>query len=266
MELRNNKKVTIKDKEFTAGLLDADFSRKELVRVFAVKQTFTGAAFKQANFLSCYFRNCRFIKCDFTGASFKDSNFRGAQFEECNFKYTTWEKTVIDDDFLANCLPSEGNLARDLVRSLRVNFSQIGNYEAVNIAASIEVKLTGKHLFNAAYSKQSYYRAKYKGWNRFRHALRYIQWKLLDLLWGNGESVFCILRAGLFVVLVAAVLSMCGVSDVTFKTAFCEAFWHFWGAQYKAPMPPVYVIILTVTRFVTFGLFMAILVKRLARR
>ena len=126
---------------------------------------FFDVSFKQCDFANCYFRNCRFIRCNFTGATIKESNFRGSQFEECNFRYTSWEKTILDEHFLDTCLPSEENLARDLARSLRVNFSQIGNYDAVNKAASIEVSLTGQHLYNAAYSRQSYYRSKYKGWS-----------------------------------------------------------------------------------------------------
>ena len=97
MELRDNRKEKIEDKEFSAGLRDADLSRKELSHVYAVDQIFTAVAFKQCVFTSCYFRNCRFIRCDFTGASIKESNFKGAQFEECSFKYTTWEKTLLDE-------------------------------------------------------------------------------------------------------------------------------------------------------------------------
>ena len=150
-------------------------------------------SFKQSEISDCYFRNCRFIRCDFTGANISRSNFRGAQYEECKFQYSTWEHTQLDEEFLYNCLPSEENLARDLVRSLRVNFGHIGNYAAVNRAASIEVALTGQHLYHAAYSKQSYYRSKYKGWDRVTHIIRHARWKALDLLWGNGESIFRIL-------------------------------------------------------------------------
>jgi len=266
MDLRDNKKTKIEDKEFTAALREADLSRTELVRVFAVGLTFTGVSFKQCVLSSCYFRNCRFIKCDFTGATIKDSILRGAQFEDCSFKYTTWEKTQLDDAFLETCLPSEENLARDLVRSLRVNFSQTGNYEAVNRAASIEVKLTGQHLYNAAYSRQSYYRSKYKGLARLTHALQHVRWKLLDLLWGNGESINRILVSALFAILVAALLYMTSATSIAFGPAFLEALWHFWGAQYRAPMPSAYVVALTVIRFIMFGLFMAVLVKRLSRR
>jgi len=155
MDYRDNKKIKLEDVEFTTDISNEDFSRHDFVRVFAVGRVFTKISFKQVNFSTCYFRNCRFIGCDFTGAFVKETNLRGSQFENCTFRYVAWEKSQLDDDFLDCCLPSEENLARDLVRSLRVNFSEIGNYEAVNRAASIEVDLTGKHTYTRLLTQTS---------------------------------------------------------------------------------------------------------------
>lgn len=265
MTLQDNKKPRLEDAEFTSDLADKDFSRHECVRLYAVSRTFNKVSFKQANLVECYFRNCRFLNCDFTGAFIKDSNLRGTQFENCSFKYTTWEKSHVDDDFLDNCLPSEENLARDLVRSLRVNFAEIGNYEAVNRAASIEVRLTGQHLYKAAYSKESYYRSKYKRWSRVAHALQHLRWKVLDLLWGNGESIARIVISS-FLAIILVSLAYAREPRVKFSDALLESVWHFWGKQYATPLPPDYALALTVTQFFAFGLFMAVLVKRLSRR
>lgn len=266
MELQEHKKDIIENKKFRGEVRGEDLSTKELSRVFAVDVTFVDVSFKQCDFSRCYFRNCRFIRCDFTGANIKDSNLRGSQFEECNFRYTTWEKTFLDEHFLDTCLPSGENLARDLVRSLRVNFSQIGNYEAVNKAASIEVSLTGQHLYNAAYSRQSYYRAKYKGWSRVIHAVGHARWKALDLLWGNGESIVRVATTGLVVIAVAALFLMRGDSQLLFSDAIWSTSSHFWGVVGGPELPDSYAVALTIIRFVLLGLFMAILVKRLSRR
>lgn len=266
MELQEHKKDVIENKEFRGEVRSEDLSMREFSRVFAVDVVFVDVSFKQCDFSRCYFRNCRFIRCDFTGANLKESNLRGSQFEKCNFRYTTWEKTFLDDHFLDICLPSGENLARDLARSLRVNFSQIGNYEAVNKAASIEVSLTGRHLYNAAYSRQSYYRAKYKGWSRVMHAMGHARWKALDLLWGNGESIVRVATAGLAVIVVAALFLMRGDSQLLFSDALWSTFSHFWGIQDGTKFPDSYAVALTVIRFVLLGLFMAILVKRLSRR
>lgn len=265
MALKDNKKPKLEDAEFTADASSEDFTRHHMVRVFAVGRVFTKVSFKQTNFLECYFRNCRFIGCDFTGAFIKETNLRGSQFENCTFRYTTWEKSHLDDDFLDRCLPSEENLARDLVRSLRVNFSEIGNYEAVNRAASIEVRLTGQHLYKAAYSNESYYRSKYKGWPRFTHAVQHARWKALDLLWGNGESIIRIIFS-CFVAILAVSILYSRETELSLADALTESIWQFWGKQYAQPMPPIYTLALTITQFVAFGLFMAILIKRLSRR
>lgn len=266
MELTEHIKPVIEHKEFRGDVRNEDLSLREFSRVFAVGVAFVDVSFKQCDFSGCYFRNCRFIRCNFTGATIKDSNLRGSQFEECDFRYTSWEKTILDDRFLDTCLPAEENLARDLVRSLRVNFSQIGNYDAVNKAASIEVSLTGQHLYNAAYSRQSYYRSKYKGWPRISHALAHARWKVLDLLWGNGESIVRVVVSGFAVVIVVTLSLMHDQSQLVFLDALWSAFSGFWGILSGTQLPDSYAVALTIIRFILFGLFMAILVKRLSRR
>jgi len=266
MELRDHQKPVIQNKEVMADVRGEDLSQKVLSRIFGVKRTFVDVSFKQAELSNVYFRNCIFINCDFTGASISASNLRGSNFERCDFRYSTWEHTILDESFLDKCLPSEENLARDLVRSLRVNFTQTGNYEAVNKAASIEVALTGEHLFQAAYSKQSHYRSKHKGWDRVIHGLRHAKWKALDILWGNGESIFRILTSGLAVLLLCALSLSWGQPQLLFSEAFFSVASAFWGIDSPATVTISYLVILTITRFTLFGLFMAVLVKRLSRR
>ena len=129
-----------------------------------------------------------------------------------------------------------------------------------------EVSLTGQHLYNAAYSRQSYYRGKYKGWSRIFHALSHARWKALDLLWGNGESILRIALSGFAVVVIAALALMRDHSQLFLSEAIWSAFSGFWGIQGGAKLPDSYAVTLTVMRFILFGLFMAILVKRLSRR
>lgn len=266
MELVDHTKPIIEDREFKSDVRDQDLERQVLRRVFAVERTFVRVSFKQSEISDCYFRNCKFVECDFTGSTIRRSNFRGSQYEACKFQYATWEHTQLDDEFLKNCLPSEENLARDLVRSLRVNFGQIGNYSAVNEAASIEVKLTGQHLFNAAYSKQSYYRSKYKGWVRVLHAAHHAHWKALDLLWGNGESMFRIFITGVVIIILCAFCLTWSNPQFSWPQSLFAVAHAFWGVASSPPLPAHQQTLLTIVRFVLFGLFMAVLVKRLARR
>lgn len=266
MATKEHRKVRIEDQEFD-GEITESFEQKELIRTFAVGVVFKGVSFKQTVISNCYFRKCKFIRCDFTGTQIKESNFKGASFEECQFRYSTWEKTYLDDNFLDGCLPPEENLARDLVRSLRVNFAQIGNYEAVNKAASIEVALTGRHLYNAGYSRQAYYRSKpqYQGIGRLSHIAQHARWKALDLLWGNGESILRVMLTGGAAILAAAALLVTSEKSFGYLEVLTISFQAFWGNT-ERPIPAELTVGLTICRFVLFGLFMAILVKRLSRR
>lgn len=265
MPIQDHIKDKLENKEFTGQVGPESFEQKELIRVFAVSVTFTRVSFKQALISNCYFRNCRFVECDFTGTQFKESNLRGTSFSSCKFAYSTWEKTFLDDRFLDACLPSEENLARDLVRTLRVNFSQIGNYEAVNRAAALEVKLTGQHLYNAAYSNQSYYRHKYKGLERIKHAAQHAWWKTLDLLWGNGESLFRVVATGACIIGGGALWLSSHLPALSAGAILERSFFAFWG--FGGPSLPEQIsVALAISRYVLLGLFMAILVKRLSRR
>jgi len=265
METKEHKKEKHEDIEIVADVSKEDFSREIFLRVYAVDMVFTDVSFKQCVIDQCYFRNCKFIRCDFTGTEFKSCNLRGAQFDGCKFIYSTWEKTQLEENFLDYCLPSEENLARDLVQELRVNFSQIGNYPAVNHASSIEVKLTGIHLYKSAYSKESYYRSKHKGWNRALMAYEHFQWKALDLLWGNGESILRVVASALFLMLALTTISF-NANDAPWIDNFSASFLGFWGLESSVVIPTYISTCLVISRYTFFGLFMAILVKRLARR
>lgn len=265
MNTTDHIKQPVKDKVIDSIANSEDMTQHEFVHVYAVSKTFLNVVFKQCNFLSCYFRNCRFVQCDFTGCLFKECNLKGSQFENCMFKFSTWDKTIVDEEVL-NCLPSEENLARDFVRSLRISFAQTGNHEAVNKAAKIEVQLAGAHLYKAAYSREGYYRQKYTGLNRFLVVLGHCKWKFLDLLWGNGESIIKTVISGFMVSIVSVVIMHCLYPDRTVFENSTATLAAFWGVKTEHNIYPLFSITLTVIRYFLFGLFMAILIKKLSRR
>jgi len=266
MNTREHRKKQIQDIEYIENILGEDLSQHEYFKTYAVNIQFKDVNFKQCVFDTSYFRKCKFISCNFTGSIFKNCNFQGAQFDNCNFSYTQWEKTIIEESFLNHCLPSEENLARDLVRSLRVNFSQIGNYSAVNTAIRIEIQYTGIHLYNAAFSRKSYYRAKHKGLDRLSIAYRYIVWKILDILWGNGESLMRVSRTAIIIIGIVALYLWQESNFIRFRDSVSTSFFGFWGIYTGTSLSSSMVAIFVISRLVLFGLFMAILVKRLSRR
>lgn len=267
MHIQDYVKDKIENKELIGEVSSESetFERKYLDQVYAVNVIFKSVSFKQAIIKNCYFRNCRFLDCDFTGAQFKETNLKGSTFSGCKFSYSIWDKTIVEEELLDDCIPSEENIARDLVRALRVNYSQIGNQSAVNKASALEVKLTGDHLYNAAYSLQSYYRKKYQGMNRVGHVIQHAWWKLLDLLWGNGESLLRVLVAGGAVIAVTGIYLYYSVPAFSIQIGLWRAFYGFWGVGVNKLAEDV-ALFLTIVRYVLFGLFMAVLVRKLSRR
>jgi hypothetical protein len=266
MQLAAKPKRLLEDQELAADAENEDFTQHILTRFFAVKRTFKRVQFTQAVLSNCYFRNCTFIECDFTGAVIKECNLRGAKFENCNFRYATLEKTQIDPEVMRNGLPTGENLARDFVRSLRVNFSQIGDYVAVNEAIRIEVRLTREHYYNAAYSRTAYYRTKYKGRSRLAHGLYHAKWTVLDWLWGNGESALRIILTGLFLIACVAIMHPRAIGISGYFHALPYVIANFWGVKTSEDLSPEWFTAVTIGRFVLFALFIAVLVKRFARR
>lgn len=258
-------KELIQDKEITADLLNSDFFyQKRLERVFAVRRRFENVSFKQAVIKDSYFRNCEFVDCIFVGAHISSSNFQGARFQGCDFSYTTFEKTDIGLDILTHNLPPHENLKQELARSLRVNYASVGNYEGVNRAILVELAATLEHYCKVAFSGEAHYRKKYKGTTRVSYALRYIGFGVLEKLWGNGERPWRLVPVALIVWLLAA-----GYAFVAGGVSLAEA-----GATAataivlgnSGPFPVTGIVTLTLVRYVILGMFLAALVKRLARR
>jgi len=269
--LRPNPRVMVSAFEVTSSVHDGNYSSHHFKSVSAKAKTFSNVIFHQCIFESTYFRNCKFINCDFQGSIFKDCYLHGSIFANCSFWYVRFEKCQIDDDLIDHCLPKEENLARDLVRSLRINYAQIGSPEGVNKAAAHEVELTGRHYFKAAFPTSEYYQlAKYSGWNRIRYIFKYFNWKLLDVLWGNGESPSRVLRnAGLCVTLGVAAWHLSDPRGFDlFLSRMISAIAYFFSCPYPSgeTLPLWLSVWITIGRIVLTALFLAIVVKRLARR
>jgi len=86
----------------------------------------------------------------------------------------------------------------------------------------------------------------------------------MDLLWGNGESLLRVLLSGAVAVGIAAAVLVNSTTNQHYFDAFA-ILPDLWGLTAQ-PTPLALAVALTMSRFVLFGLFMAILVKRLSRR
>jgi hypothetical protein len=155
-------------------------------------------------------------------------------------------------------------------RSLRVNYQQLGNADAVNKAIAVELEATGVHLEKSWRSRESYYRKKYAGAHRAAQFVRWVQFKALDWIWGNGESVAKLLRAVAVVIGLIAVIHVMAFGNPGLVASYGQALLAapsiLLGVEVPKSYPTLYLTLIVFVRLVLFGFFMAIIVKRFNRR
>lgn len=203
--LAESNRVRQIDKWCNADLSDTAFVNQLFVRLIAKKKRFTNVDFTYAIFDGCYMRDCVFDSCNFTGCRFVSTNLYGSSFSGCKFDYATFERTNIDSHVLDSECPPFENLKMRFARTLRVNYGQIGDAEAVNKAICVELRAAELHLRKAWQSNESYYRKKYQGITRVGMFLKWGTFKTLDFIWGNGESTLKLARAVIVLVIGMAV-------------------------------------------------------------
>lgn len=256
----------IEGKEFPGGpaspLVAGHDFKKTRFRFVAAKQThFRQVSFMFCVFEDCYFRDCRFEDCDFTGAVFRNSTLRGSTFDGSKFSYCRFSHTLVGHAILARNMPGLENVALELARSLRVNFAQLGDSVGVNMAVSAELDATRVHLYKAAWSSEAYYRKKHLGWGRVLAIVEYAWFRVQDMIWGHGESLW---KLGRFLVCGYAVLvvalSCRGAQE---GSAFREAWMMLWGVGGGSLLVASVAV---AFRTVALGLFVTVLVRRFSRR
>jgi len=268
--LTNSGKIEFKDQKFSADVSAVEFLNHLFVRLVAKDRRFTSVNFRYSTFDACYLRKCVFEDCDFTGCRFVGTNLSGSAFAGCKFDYATFERTDIDDQVLSDECPGNENLKLRFARSLRVNYQQLGDVDAVNHAIAVELEATCVHLKKSWRSNESYYRRKYSGKRRVLQWARWVRFKVLDWIWGNGENVWKLLRAALLVVAAVGVVQAVIFSDPKdghrYWAAAIEAPTVFLGVDAPGNYPKLYLTAIVFARLVLFGFFMAIIIKRLNRR
>jgi hypothetical protein len=255
------------DKRFTCSESNVDYSNRHFVRVSAKDCTFANVDFKYSIFEGCYLRGCRFEDCNFTGVRFVDTNLHGSRFSGCDFRYTGFRKTNIDPSVLDTECPPFENLKRGFARALRVNYQELGDVDGVNKAIKVELRATEVHLHEAWSANESYYRRKYRGWKRLEMFFRWMSFRTLGLVWGNGESYLRLaISLGILLLVMATLDSAFFHASASFWAALVASPQVFMGSGQPQSFPGAYLAIIAVVRVVALGFLVAILVKKLSRR
>ncbi len=267
--LTDSTRVQLVDKWFDDDESDSTFVNHVFVRLIAKKRRFSRVDFKYSVFDACYLRDCVFDSCDFTGCRFVGSSLHGASFPGCKFDYATFERTEIDSDVLDSSCPPFENLKARFARALRVNYQQLGDAAAVNKAIGVELLAEETHLHKAWQSNEAYYRKKFAGIRRLKMFAKWARFKMLDFVWGNGESPLKLARTSLLLLVVMAVFDMAvfrAPQNVGIVQALVLAPQMLLGTLSPAPFPGWYLSLLVALRLIAFGFFISILVKRFSRR
>jgi hypothetical protein len=200
-----------------------------------------------------------------------NTQFPGAKFSGCKFDYATFEKTLIDPQVLDTECPGLENLKMRFARSLRTNFQQLGDADAVNKAMRVELAATEIHLKKAWQSNESYYRSHHPGVvSRMLAFLRWLKFKILDLIWGNGENLSRLLRFVLIVLVLMALGDVTFHGDPTRVRSYSDSFFRscaiFFGALTPDDYGKLYLALITCARLVVVGFFLSIIIKKFSRR
>jgi hypothetical protein len=156
-------------------------------------------------------------------------------------------------------------------RSLRMNYQQIGDAKAVNKAISLELETTSVYLYKSWRSGETYYKDKYPGFlSGVTQFARWLEFWILDFVWGNGESILKLLRTILFTVFVIAACD----SNINSKLLNIGFYWSslhtaiavFLGVPNHSNFTDVGISVITGMRFISIALLTALLVKRFSRR
>lgn len=269
--LVNSGKTVVIDQKFDNDEIKSRFINYVFIRLVAIDRRFTKVDFRYTIFDTCYLRNCQFDCCDFTGCRFVNTQFPGAKFAGCKFDYATFEKTLIDPRVLETECPGHENLKMRFARSLRTNFQQLGDADAVNKAMRVELNATEMHLKKAWRSNESYYRSHHPG--PLLRSLAFLAWlrfKALDIVWGNGENLYRLVRFLLAILILIAVGDVVVDGDPArvqnYVASFAKSFEVFFGALTPNDYPKYYLGLITCIRLVVVGFFLAIIIKKLSRR
>lgn len=273
--LQRSIRKTYTDYWFKESIINnKEFKNILFVRLVASQKTkFTNVDFSFCIFDHAYLRGCSFDNCVFTGCKFINSNFQSSSFIKCNFKYSFFDKTYIDDDLVDNNLPEEKNLRQRLLRTLRINYQQLGDSKSVNKMMILELNATYEYLKSASFSDDEYYVKKYGGFRKRSNAIFslicFIFW---DFIWGNGEKITNLIRSFLLVLTLIVMYDMINVGEPNSDSikhlinSIFRSVSIFFSIDTPKYFSNYFLTIVVFFRLFLFALFISIFVKRLNRR
>ena len=99
---------------------------------------------------------------------------------------------------------------------------------------------------------------------------KWLSFKTLDLVWGNGESAWKLLRSVAVLLIATALIHVIAFGEPGKLGEYCTAIWAMpqvlLGVLRPAQYPDGYLAAIFLVRLIAFGFFMSIVIKRFNRR
>ena len=236
--------------------------------------TIKNIIFDHSYFSDCKLRKIHFENCSFVNCYFYDCDFSKSSFSNCDFRYSKFKDTLVDTDIF-NSAPRENNLLMKFSNNLRVNYRDLGDKSNEDIAIQYELKANEDHLYDSWISENTYYRKKYKGFERFKKLIEWLSFKLNKCIWGNGESFIRLILSSTIIILLLGVISSFISEEFFTIEKLCSSiffvFSYFIGSVDNSEIKDIIKSgnirnLVVLVRTVFFGLFISILIKKYSRR
>ena len=237
------------------------------IRVYPEKKIiFKNFNFEHSFFEDCAMRNVEFQDCNFTGCKFKNCDFKGSTFINCKLWYTKFESTYVYKKILDDSGPREENLKFKLARNLRKNYFELGLLKEENFALDKELEAQRIYLYKSWTGEEPYYQKKYPGIKKVHKFFSWLFFKFNQLIWGHGENFSqCLISILVFLILCSTIISIV-YSETNFLQNFKYIFMYFIGSESSIKFGEWVAMILTLSRTISFGLLLAIIIKKLSSR
>lgn len=239
-----------------------NFKYKHFINLSSKDKIYEQVDFSYSILDNAYFRDCTFSNCKFIGTIIKNSNFKGAKFKNCTFDYSFFDKTQISINILYENSPQKENIKSSFARNLRTNFQQLGDSRNVNRAILIELDATREHLKKICYDHSSHYRDKYTGWRRAKGFKDYYSFIFFDFIWGNGESLWKLLRTFLYILCIFSFIDLYYNSTLNLIRSFNLLL----SGTALNKIPETWGSIFMLIRLLLMSLLTALIIKRISRR
>jgi hypothetical protein len=178
---------------------------------------FKGGVIRHCRFEFCNLRNASLERVDLTGSAFLNCDLSRTSFNSCTLWYVTFDRCLLNYDSIILSAPPQTNIRHQLLRSLRVNASSMGDKAWADRLLHLELVAEREELRNISLRRPGYYRDKYDTSDQARAALRFVVHFTNELFWGHGFSLKRLFGSGLAITVLFAAL--CWLSPAQYTIA-----------------------------------------------